>query len=113
MAAAVVKLDALANAVGAAAQNQHLAAVGGSALIVAIVARVHVGRVGLKLSSAGVHTLVAAGNGIRKGKAWRVQSVTSLGVAACCSAALAVLSGEPVLGDAALASSAAIGRTWG
>ena len=59
MAAAVVKLNTLANAVGPASQDEHLLVRAGCALAAAVVAAVHVGRVGLKLSGTRVHTLVA------------------------------------------------------
>ena len=58
VAAAVVELDALADAVGAAAQNDHLLAVRGRRLALALIAAVEIGRVGLKLRRAGVDLVV-------------------------------------------------------
>ncbi len=58
MAAAVVELDALADAVGPAAQNDHLLAVRGQRFALALIAAVEVGRVGLKLSRTGVDLVV-------------------------------------------------------
>ena len=64
MAAAVIELDALADAVRAAAEDHHLGPVGrlgfafGHAQAVALVGRIHVGRLGRKLGGAGVDALV-------------------------------------------------------
>jgi hypothetical protein len=58
--AAVIKFDALADAVGAAAQNHHL--FGGVALhlvIAAVVGGIIIGRVSLEFGGAGVHQAVA------------------------------------------------------
>ena len=56
VAAAVVEFDSLPDAVGPAAQDQNLAAIGGLALVLLFVGGVEVGRVGLELSRAGVHS---------------------------------------------------------
>ena len=58
MNAAIVELDALADAVGAAAQHHDLLAVGGPGLALLLVGRVHVGGVGGELAGAGVDPLV-------------------------------------------------------
>jgi hypothetical protein len=58
--AAIIKLNALADAVRAAAQDHHLAfRAGGPFVVAAIVGRVIVRRVGLELGGAGVHQAVA------------------------------------------------------
>ena len=57
MAAAVVELNALANAVGPTTQDEDLGIVGGLTLTLPIIGAVHVGCAGLKLSGAGVHAL--------------------------------------------------------
>ncbi len=58
--AAVVELDALADAVRPAAEDHHLLAVAGFDLVVAaVVGRVIIGRVGLELGGAGIHQPVA------------------------------------------------------
>ena len=58
--AAIIELDALADAVGAAAQNHDLALVAGPGFVVAaIVGGVIVGGVGLEFSGAGVHQTIA------------------------------------------------------
>jgi hypothetical protein len=56
--AAVVELDALADAVGAAAEDDHLARVGRVRLALVLVGRVEVRRVRLELGGAGVDPLV-------------------------------------------------------
>ncbi len=56
--AAVVELDALADAVRAAAEHHDLAAVGRLRLALVLVGRVHVGGGGGELGGAGVHPLV-------------------------------------------------------
>ena len=56
--AAVVELDALADPVGAAAQDDDLRPVRGARLVLPFVGRIIVGRVGLELRGAGVHQLV-------------------------------------------------------
>jgi hypothetical protein len=56
--AAVVELDALADAVGPAAQHHDLLAVGRLGLALVLVGRVHVGGVGGEFRGAGVHALV-------------------------------------------------------
>ena len=58
MHAAVVELDALADAVRAAAQHHDLLLVGRLGLALVLVGRVHVGGVGRELGGAGVHALV-------------------------------------------------------
>ena len=55
--AAVVELDALADAVGARAEDDHLAAVAGRDLVLVLVGRVVVRRLGLELGAAGVDGL--------------------------------------------------------
>ena len=67
MDAAIVEFDALADAVGAAAEHDDLAAVAGLGLALgargtrgagcAFVGRIHVGRTGLELGGAGVDAL--------------------------------------------------------
>mmetsp|Transcript_894 Transcript_894/g.2080 ORF Transcript_894/g.2080 Transcript_894/m.2080 type:complete len:1014 (-) Transcript_894:28-3069(-) len=59
VAAAVVKLNALPNAVGAAAQDEHLLRVGGRRLAVAVIGGVHVGGLCGELGGAGVDAFVA------------------------------------------------------
>ena len=56
--AAVVELDALADAVRTAAQHHDLLAVGGRGFALFLVGRIHVGRAGGELGGAGVHALV-------------------------------------------------------
>ena len=58
LAAAVVELDALADAVGAAAQDHDLVPFGPAGLVFPLVGGVKVGGVGLELGGAGVHQLV-------------------------------------------------------
>ena len=58
LAAAVVELDALADAVGAAAQDHDFAPVGLAGLVFPLVGGVKIGGVGLELGGAGVHQLV-------------------------------------------------------
>ena len=54
--AAIVKLDALADAVRPAAEDHHLLAVAGFDLVVAaVVGGIIIGRVGLELGGAGIH----------------------------------------------------------
>ena len=55
MAAAVVELDALADAVGAAAEDQHLAAVPGLHFVALFIGGVVIGRVGFEFRGAGIH----------------------------------------------------------
>ena len=62
MAAAVVKLDALSDAVGATAQDQHLGLVCRQGLALSIIRAVHVGRGRFELSSTGVYSLVGGLN---------------------------------------------------
>ncbi len=56
--AAVVELDALPDAVGAAAQDDHLAPLGDPDLVFLLIGGVVVGGVGLELRRAGVHQFV-------------------------------------------------------
>jgi hypothetical protein len=56
--AAVVELDALADAVGAAAEDDDLAAIADLGLVLALVGGVEVGGVGDELGGAGVDALV-------------------------------------------------------
>ena len=58
LAAAVVELDALADAVGAAAQDHDLVAGGPAGLVFPLVGGVKIGGIGLELGGAGVHQLV-------------------------------------------------------
>ncbi len=58
VAAAVVELDALPDAVRPRAEDHHLAAVGGRGLVLFLVSRVEVRREGLELRAAGVDALV-------------------------------------------------------
>ncbi len=58
MHAAVVELDALADTVGAAAENHDLVAAARVGLALFLVGRVHVGSVGGELGGAGIHPLV-------------------------------------------------------
>ncbi len=58
VAAAVVELDSLPDAVGPAAQDDDLLAVGRRRLVLVFVGRVEVRRVALELGGAGVHALV-------------------------------------------------------
>ena len=58
MHAAVIELDPLADAVGAAAQNHDLPPGGGIGLAFLFVGRVQIGRRGRELCGAGVHALV-------------------------------------------------------
>ncbi len=58
MAAAVVEFDALAYAVGAAAQNQHLGLVADFDFAAALVGGIEIGSVGLELAGAGIHQIV-------------------------------------------------------
>src|SRR6187402_1225902 len=60
--ATVIKLNALPNAVGTAAQNNNLFLVCAYALILILKGRVVVRRFGLKLSGAGINQLVYAVN---------------------------------------------------
>ena len=62
VAAAVVELNALADAVGAAAQDHHLGPVGGQHLGFVFVGGVVVGGKGLKLGGAGVYGFVDGDN---------------------------------------------------
>ena len=55
MAAAVVELDALADTVGAAAKDQHLAAVLGLHFVTLFIGGVVIGRVGFEFRGAGIH----------------------------------------------------------
>jgi hypothetical protein len=57
VAAAVVELDALADAVGSAAEDDDLLAVGADGLVLLVVGRVVVGGVGGELGGAGVNGL--------------------------------------------------------
>jgi len=57
MTAAVVKLNALPNPVGATPQNQHLGLVCGHGLALPIIGAVHVGCCSLKLCCTSVHSL--------------------------------------------------------
>src|SRR5207245_2221316 len=61
---AVVELDALADAVGPGAEDDHLAAVGGRDLVLLLVGRVEVRRVGHELGRAGVHRLEGRGDAV-------------------------------------------------
>jgi hypothetical protein len=56
--AAVVELDSLPDAVGAAAQDDDLLAIGGSGFVLVFVGRVQVRCVAFELSGAGVDALV-------------------------------------------------------
>ncbi len=56
--AAVVELDALADAVGPAAEDDDALALAGQRLVFVLVGRVEVGRLGLELGGAGVDRLV-------------------------------------------------------
>ena len=56
--AAVVELDALADAVGAAAQDDHLGPARGRRLVALLVVGVEVGRLGRELAGAGVDPVV-------------------------------------------------------
>ena len=58
MDAAIIELDALADAVGATAEDDDFLAVGGWRFAFRFVAAVKVGRVRLKLSGAGVHLVI-------------------------------------------------------
>ena len=58
MHAAIVKLDALPDAIGAATKNHDLLAVGRLGLALFIVGRIQVGGLGSELGSAGVHPFV-------------------------------------------------------
>jgi predicted signal transduction protein with EAL and GGDEF domain len=69
--AAVVELDALADAVGAAAEDDDLAAVG-RRLALVLVGRVEVGRVGGELGGAGVDALVDRAHA----EAWRARATS-------------------------------------
>ena len=62
VAAAVVKLDALTDAVGPAAKNEHLAAVLDRQFIAAFICGVKIGGIGLKLGRAGIHQIVGGHN---------------------------------------------------
>ena len=59
MAAAIVELDPLADAVGPAAEDDYppLARLLGRRLVLVLVGRIVVGRIGLELGGAGVHRL--------------------------------------------------------
>ncbi len=58
LAATVVELDALADAVGAAAQDHDLVAFGAAGLVFPLIGGVKIGGVGFELGGAGVHQLV-------------------------------------------------------
>ena len=58
VAAAVVKLNALTNAVGAAAKNEHLAAVFNLDFVATLVGGVEIRGVGFKFGRAGIHQIV-------------------------------------------------------
>ena len=58
VAAAVVEFDALADAIGSAAQDDDLAPVAGLRLVVVLVAAVQIGRIGLEFGRAGIHQVV-------------------------------------------------------
>ena len=58
MDAAIIELDALADAVGAAAEDHHLAPVAGPGLVFFLVGRIIIRGMGLELGCAGVHQLV-------------------------------------------------------
>ena len=58
MNAAVIKLDALADAVGPTAQDDHLFLPGGSNLVFLLIGGIVVRGIGLKLGGAGIHQLV-------------------------------------------------------
>src|SRR5208337_1598746 len=58
MAAAVVELDALSDAVRPAAQDDHFLAISWRCLVLFFVGRVKIGRVAFELRGAGVHALV-------------------------------------------------------
>ena len=62
MTAAVVELNALPNAIGPSSQDQNLGLVCRQRLALAIIGAVHVGSGRLKLSSTGIHALVAGLN---------------------------------------------------
>ena len=58
MYAAVVKLDALPDAIGTTAQNHDLPAIGGHGLALVLIGRIHVGRTGFEFSRARIDALV-------------------------------------------------------
>lgn len=62
MAAAIVELNALANAVGPSSQDEHLLLLVWLPLVLLIVGRVHVRSGGLELGCACVHTLEGRDN---------------------------------------------------
>ena len=64
LAAAVVELDALADAVGAAAQDGDLGPLGLPGLVLPFVGGIEVRGVGLELGGAGVHQLVDRGDAV-------------------------------------------------
>ena len=68
--AAVVELDALADAVGPAAQHHDFLAAGRPRLALLLVGRIHVGGAGGELRRAGIHALVHRPD-IRVPSAWR------------------------------------------
>ncbi len=57
LAAAVVKLDALANAVGTAAQDKDLGPVGGTGFVIHLISRVEVRSLRFELGCTGIHPL--------------------------------------------------------
>jgi len=63
MHAAVVEFDALADAVGTAPQDDHLAAIAGPGFGFPFVGGIIIGRVGLEFRGAGVHQLVGGQDG--------------------------------------------------
>ncbi len=66
LAAAVVELDALPDAVRAAAQDEDLAAVGGLGFVLRLVGAVEIGRLRLELGGAGIHALEGRRDAVRQ-----------------------------------------------
>src|SRR3954454_16309183 len=97
MAAAVVELNSLPDAVGAAAENDDLLLVGWRGLVFFFVGRVEIGRVALEFGRASVHALV---NGF--------QVVLLAGVSELGSGVAAALDTEQVA-DANVGKSGALG----
>ena len=58
VAAAVVELDALPDAVGAAAEDDDLFAVGGNHFLTRFIGRIEIGSVGFEFRGAGIHQIV-------------------------------------------------------
>ena len=82
--AAVVELDALADAVGAAAQDDHRFLVGnGQSFVLLLVGGVEVRSVGLELGRAGVHRLVGGDDAVGDAARPHLQSRWRRGSARC------------------------------